>query len=225
MSLNIIAIDASSAYCSLALWQNGIITDQDVFAGQRHSELLLPILQTLLDEAALSLCQIDGIAYGAGPGAFTGLRIACGVAQGLAFAHDIPVVGIITLEALAQQVNAQKVLAALDARMGELYFAAYTRTDQGWLTTHAPRLADPASVPAVQGEGWVACGSGSDVYAAMFAERYAGHLLNVVPDLHPRAREIAHLAAGKFMRGEGVGAEHALPVYLRDKVALKENER
>lgn len=225
MNLNIIAIDASTAYCSLALWQNGTITGQDVFAGQRHSELLLPMLQTLLAESALSLCQIDGIAYGAGPGAFTGLRIACGVAQGLAFAHDIPVVGIITLEALAQQVNAQKVLAALDARMGEIYFAAYTRTDQGWLTTHAPMLVDPLSVPAVQGEEWVACGSGFDVYAAMLADRYAGHLLNVVPNLHPSAREITHLAAEKFLRGEGVAAEYALPVYLRDKVALKESER
>lgn len=225
MSLNIIAIDASTAYCSLALWQNGTITGQDVFVGQRHSELLLPMLQTVLAESALGLCQIDGIAYGAGPGAFTGLRIACGVAQGLAFAHDIPVVGIITLEALAQQVNTQRVLAALDARMGEIYFAAYTRTNQGWLTTHAPRLADPASVPDVQGEGWVACGSGFDVYAAMLAERYTGHLLYVVPDLHPRAREIAYLAAEKFLRGEGVAAEHALPVYLRDKVALKESER
>lgn len=223
--MNIIAIDASTAYCSLALWQNGTISDQDTYVGQRHSELLLPMLQTLLDEAALSLSQIDGIAYGAGPGAFTGLRIACGVAQGLAFSHDIPVVGIITLEALAQQVNTPKVIAALDARMGELYFAAYTRIDQGWLTVHTPMLIDPASVPAVQGEEWVACGSGSDVYAAELADRYGNQLLKIVPDLHPRAREIAYLAVDKFLRGEGVAAEHALPVYLRDKVALKESER
>ncbi|MDT8363856.1 MAG: tRNA (adenosine(37)-N6)-threonylcarbamoyltransferase complex dimerization subunit type 1 TsaB [Nitrosomonas sp.] len=223
--MNIIAIDASTAHCSLALWQNGTVNDLDEYAGQRHSELLLPMLQGLLDEAGLSLGQIDGIAYGAGPGAFTGLRIACGVAQGLAFAHDIPVVGIITLEALAQQADAPRVLTALDARMGELYFAAYTRTDDGWLAVHAPMLISPASVPAVQEEGWVACGSGFDAYAAILADRYTGHLMNIVPDIHPRGREIAHLAAGKFMRGEGMAAEHALPVYLRDKVALKESER
>lgn len=183
------------------------------------------MLEGLLDEAGLSLGQIDGIAYGMGPGAFTGLRIACGVVQGLAFARDIPVVGIITLEALAQQVNLPKVLTALDARMGELYFAAYTRTEDGWSATHAPMLTHPESVPAVQDEGWVACGSGFDAYADVLADRYAGHLLKIVPDIHPRAREIACLAADKFLQGEGMPAENALPVYLRDKVALKENER
>lgn len=193
--------------------------------GQRHSELLLPMLQTLLDDAALSLGQIDGIAYGAGPGAFTGLRIACGVAQGLALAHDLPVVGITTLEALAQQVDSPKVITALDARMGELYYAAYTRADQGWLAVHPPMLIDPASAPAVQGEAWVACGSGFDAHTATLTSRYGDQLSKIVPDLHPRAREIALLAAGKFLRQEGMAAEHALPVYLRDKVALKENER
>ncbi len=193
--------------------------------GQRHSELLLPMLQVLLDEAALSLSQIDGIAYGAGPGAFTSLRIACGVAQGLAFSHDIPVVGVITLEALAQRANVAHALVALDARMGELYFAAYSKTDQGWLATHAPVLTSPAFTPAVQGEEWVGCGSGFDAYETVLAGRYAGQLTRVVPGLYPRAREVVQLAVGKFMRGEGMAAENALPIYLRDKVALKESER
>ena len=120
--MNIIALDTSTEYCSLAVWLNGNIVSREILAGQRHSELLLPMLHIMLTEIGITFNQIDGIAFGAGPGSFTGLRIACGVAQGLAFAQAVPIVGISTLEALAQQVDTAKVLVALDARMGELYF-------------------------------------------------------------------------------------------------------
>ena len=112
-------------------------------------------------ESGISLQQLDGIAFGEGPGSFTGLRIACGVAQGLAFAMNIPVVGVSTLKALATQVGNAKVVVALDARMGEIYYAAYEKiTDQDWKTVNAPILCAPRNVPNLTGNDWVGCGSG-----------------------------------------------------------------
>ncbi|MDL1867286.1 tRNA (adenosine(37)-N6)-threonylcarbamoyltransferase complex dimerization subunit type 1 TsaB [Betaproteobacteria bacterium PRO4] len=223
--MNLIAFDTSTEYCSLALWRNGELISKEVLAGQRHSELLLPMLQTLLDEAGISLNQIDCIAFGAGPGSFTGLRIACGIAQGLAFANDVPVIGISTLEALAQQVNTPRVLAALDARMGELYFAAYEKTVTGWSTVHAPLLCRPETAPLVTGNDWTGCGSGFDLYQTVLSERYGAHLQQNIPGCYPHAREMVQMTAIRFANGEGKMAEEALPVYIRNKVALKESER
>lgn len=224
--MNIIALDTSTEYCSLALWLNNELISKEVLAGQRHSELLLPMLHTMLAEASVTLNQIGGIAFGAGPGSFTGLRIACGVVQGLAFSQNIPVIGISTLEALAQQADAPKVLAALDARMGELYFAAYEKTATGgWTSIHAPLLCQPEAAPAVEGAGWTGCGSGFDLYHADLSQHYSNNLQQIMPDCYPHAREIAQLAVIKFAKGEGKAAEEALPVYIRNKVALKESER
>lgn len=223
--MNIVAFDTSTEYCSLALWLNGDLISREVLAGQRHSELLLPMLQTMLAEAGVTLSQIDGIAFGAGPGSFTGLRIACGVAQGLAFAQDMPVIGISTLEALAQQVNAPYVLAALDARMSELYFAAYEKTATGWYPVHAPLLCRPETAPEVTGSGWIGCGSGFDLYQPVLSERYNDNLQQVISGCYPHAREIVQLAVVKFANGDGGSAEEALPVYIRNKVALTESER
>ena len=223
--MNIIALDTSTEYCSLAVWLNGNIVSREILAGQRHSELLLPMLRTMLTEIGITLNQIDGIAFGAGPGSFTGLRIACGVAQGLAFAQAVPIVGISTLEALAQQVDTAKVLVALDARMGELYFAAYEKTTTGWSSVHAPLLCRPETAPVVEGEGWTGCGNGFDLYHSILSEHYSNSLQQIIPGCYPHAREIVQLAAIQFARGEGKAAEEALPVYIRNKVALKENER
>lgn len=223
--MNIIALDTSTEYCSLALWLDEKIISREILAGQRHSELLLPMLQTMLTEAEVALNQIDGIAFGAGPGSFTGLRIACGIAQGLAFAQNIPIVGISTLEALAQQVDTPKILAALDARMGEIYFAAYEQTAAGWSGIHPPQLCRPETIPKVVGKGWTGCGSGFDLYQRILSETYRKNLFQIIPGCYPHAREIAQLAVVKFVQGEGRSAEEALPVYIRNKVALKESER
>lgn len=225
IKMNIIALDTSTEYCSLALWLNGNTISKEVLAGQRHSELLLPMLQTMLAEVEITLKQIDGVAFGAGPGSFTGLRIACGIAQGLAFAQDVPIAGISTLEALAQQADTSKVLTALDARMGELYFAAYEKTATGWHSVHAPQLCRPETAPMVEGRGWIGCGSGFDLYHSGLSGHYSSNLQQIIPGCYPHAREIAQLAVVKFINGEGKAAEEALPVYIRNKVALKENER
>lgn len=224
-ALNLLALDTSTEYCSAALLRGEELTLREAHAVQRHSELILPMIEDLLADAGLELDQLDGIAFGAGPGSFTGLRIACGVAQGLAFGADVPVVPIGTLVALAQETGADNVIACLDARMGEIYHAAYRRERQTWTEIAAPGVGPAQSAPLVEGGGWIGCGSGFTVYRDALAKRYEGHLAGVAADLHPHARSIARLAAPILAAGGGLPAEQAAPVYVRDKVALKMHEQ
>jgi tRNA threonylcarbamoyladenosine biosynthesis protein TsaB len=223
--LKILAFDTSTEYCSLALWLDGKIRCKETLAGQKHSELLLPMLQEMLTQADLALAQLDGIAFGAGPGSFTGLRIACGVAQGLAFAKDIPVAGISTLEAVAQKVEADQVVVAFDARMGEIYHAAYIKESDNWQTVSEPTVCLPQQAPTLSGENWIGCGSGFDKYHKELSDHYNKRLLCIKNGLYPHAREIAQLAVCMFANGLGVDPIDAAPIYIRNKVALKENER
>lgn len=226
MTLKILAIETSTEFCSVALDLDGITTNNEVAAGQRHSELLLSMIQTLLADAELSLQQIDGIAFGAGPGSFTGLRIACGVAQGLAFAADLPVVAISTMEALAEKIGQPKVIVALDARMGEIYHAAYRQTNQhDWKMICPPSLCLPQQAPSVPDSDWHGCGSGFDTYDEVLSNRYRDDIQRIHYGLHPHAAQIAHLALPQFRAHAGIDPAKATPVYIRNKVALKENER
>jgi tRNA threonylcarbamoyladenosine biosynthesis protein TsaB len=122
--MNILALETSTEYCSVALWQDGAIVERCDLAVQKHSEMLIAMLDALLKDAGVRIQDMDGIAFGKGPGSFTGVRIACGAAQGLAFGASLPVAGVCTLEALAEASGKEKVIAALDARMGEIYHAA-----------------------------------------------------------------------------------------------------
>jgi tRNA threonylcarbamoyladenosine biosynthesis protein TsaB len=223
--MNILALDTSGDYCSLALWLNGEVTLREVLAEQNHSQVLLPLLDGLFAESGVSLSKLDGIAFGAGPGSFTGLRIACGIAQGLAFAADLPVAGICTLEALAEAMPGKQVIASLDARMGEIYHAAYEKHGDRWRQVSEPALCLPQQAPQVAGGGWIGCGNGFAVYAGELRQRYQGQLRHVVADAVPHAREMARLAVAVLERGEGCKAEAAAPLYLRNKVALKTFER
>ncbi|SDY27503.1 tRNA (adenosine(37)-N6)-threonylcarbamoyltransferase complex dimerization subunit type 1 TsaB [Nitrosomonas sp. Nm33] len=224
--MKILALDTSTEYCSLALWLEGETLSREVLAGQKHTELLLPMLQEMLAESGLALTQLDGFAFGAGPGSFTGVRIACGIVQGLAFATDLPVIGISTLEAMAQRIGASHVMTALDARMGEIYYAAYIQAADDWSIVQAPILCLPQHIPQPPGEGcWVGCGSGFDQYHELLSQLYSNSLCRIELGCYPHAQEIALLAAPKLMKGLGIAAEEAAPVYIRNKVALKESER
>jgi tRNA threonylcarbamoyladenosine biosynthesis protein TsaB len=228
--LNILAIETSSEWCSAAIWLDGRVQSREEQAGQRHSELILPMVDGLLREAGIELAALDVIAFGAGPGSFTGLRVACGVAQGLAFAAGVPVAEVSTLLALAQASGAERVVSCLDARMGELYFAAFERaTEPGsgpqWITVHSPRLCAPVSAPELDGSGWIGAGGGFAAHGAALAQRYAGRLSQTRAELHPHARDIAALAVEVVREGLAVPAEQARPVYLRDRVALTVEER
>lgn len=224
-AVNLVALETSTEYCSLAVSRGAQVFERSFHAGQRHSELALPALRELLQEAALDMGAIEGIAYGAGPGSFTGLRIACGLAQGLALARDLPVAGIGTLLALAENCGADKVIACLDARMGEVYHGAYSKSGGNWIEMHAPGLYHPDAVPAVEGGGWTACGSGFRVHGAALAQRYAGAIARTDAGAVPQAVAMLRLARAVFAAGQGVDAAAAVPLYVRDKVALKASER
>ncbi|WP_072292821.1 tRNA (adenosine(37)-N6)-threonylcarbamoyltransferase complex dimerization subunit type 1 TsaB [Nitrosovibrio sp. Nv17] len=223
--MRILAFDTSTEYCSVAVLTGDACVHREVLAQQRHSELILPMARCLLDEAGLALAQLDGIAFGAGPGSFTGLRIACGVAQGMALGAGLPVAGIGTLEALAEAAGGDRVVASLDARMGEIYHAAYERTLDGWQPVSAPVLCAPQQAPRMEGSGWTGCGSGFAVYGEALRARHAGRIDRILPGIRPHAREVARLAKAAFECGRGMDPAGAVPFYVRDKVALKERER
>jgi tRNA threonylcarbamoyladenosine biosynthesis protein TsaB len=185
----------------------------------------LPALRELLRQASLDLHAIDGVAFGAGPGSFTGLRIACGMAQGLALARDLPLAGVGTLLALAENCGADKVIACLDARMGEVYHAVYCKSGGKWVEMHAPALYKPDAVPRVEGGDWIACGSGFGVHGAALAQRYGSAVARTDAGAIPNASAMLRLALEVFAAGQGVDAAAAAPLYVRDKVALKTSER
>jgi tRNA threonylcarbamoyladenosine biosynthesis protein TsaB len=223
--MRVLALDTSTEYCSVALWQDGAVAERCELVGQKHSEVLMEMLDALLREASVKLMQLDGIAFGMGPGSFTGVRIACGVTQGLALGANLPVVGVCTLQALAEGSGKLRVIAALDARMGEIYHAAYEKHDDVWTTLSEPCLCKPEDAPSVPGENWFGIGSGFAIHGAALDEKYAGQLLGMDGSMVPQAAEIAALGAAQFALGHGVDAAEALPLYLRDKVALKTSER
>lgn len=224
--MKILALETSTEFCSIALYLDGKMLNKEIHAQHRHSEILLPMIQGLLTEAELTLHQIDGIAFGAGPGSFTGLRIACGVAQGLGYALNLPVVGVSTLEAVAQQVGKQKIIVAFDARMHEIYHAAYQKlTNQHWKMISPPMLCSPQHAPLLSEHEWIGCGSGFEVYHKELSALYRDNIRQIHHALHPQAKEIAQLALSKFTDGSNTDPAQAAPVYLRNKVALKESER
>src|SRR5271165_4813581 len=156
--MRILALDASTDVCAAALGDGASWVERMELAGQRHSELLLPMVRALLSEAQLELSDLAGIAFGAGPGSFTGLRIACGVAQGLALGANLPVIGVGTLEAMAETARSQtgttRVIAALDARMHEVYLAAYEHDGTRWYGRIAPSVIAPGDAPVPEGGDW-----------------------------------------------------------------------
>lgn len=223
--MKLLVLDTSTEWCSAALWLDGAVHARRELAEQRHSSLILPMVDALLKEADESLRALDGIGYGAGPGSFTGLRIACAVTQGLALGADLPVVGVSTLESLAAQTNADRVLTLLDARMAEVYWAAYEREGEDWRAVVEPRLALPDSVFVPDGAGWVGAGNGFGVLDAAQRADVTQKLARLYETLMPDAAAMAPLAARAFARGEGRDAAEAAPIYLRDKVAFTVDER
>jgi len=222
--MKLLVLDTSTEWCSAALWLDGRVQARRVLAEHGHSSLLLPMVDELLRESAIGLRQLDGIGYGAGPGSFTGLRIACAVTQGLAFGADLPVAGVSTLQSIAEQAGAERVLTVLDARMAEVYWAAYRRDGAGWRAVSEPALALPESVSVPAGGGWVGAGNGFVALGEALRPRLAA-LARIDGTLMPDAAAMAPLAARAFERGEGMDAALAAPISLRDKVALTVDER
>ncbi len=218
-AMRLLALETATQRLSVALWDAGSVIERAAAppnGGPGGSEWLLPAVRALLADAAIGLGTLDGIAFGAGPGGFTGLRLAAGCAQGLAFGLDLPVIGVNTLEALALASGEERVFTCLDARMNEVYVAAYA----AGVAVLPPAVSPPAQVPLPPGAGWVGCGDGFAAYPALlpaFARIRAG--------VSPTAAAVAQLAAPRLARGEGMDAAAAAPLYVRDKVALTTAER
>lgn len=219
--MKLLALDTATEACTAALWQDGRVLER-LEPGSHHATRLLPMIDALLAEAGLALTQLDALAFGRGPGSFTGLRIGAGVIQGLAFGADLPVVPVSSLAALAQGTDALRVLAAFDARMQQVYWGAYRRNPEGLMQLQGlEQVLTPAQVPVPDGEGWVGAGPGWGAHLASLQERLGRCLLASHPQQLPQARHVAELAVSAYRVGAVVTAAMALPVYLRDDVALK----
>lgn len=222
--LTILAVDTSTPLASVALLRNGASRSRVSHGVQTHSQVILPMVQALLIEAGITLAQCDAIAFGAGPGSFTGVRTACGIAQGLGYGVNLPVVPVMTLEAMAEacrELNgANNVLTIMDAAMGEVYWGQY-RYANAWQAIVEPTLSSPAAVIA-QGDVQ-ACGNGLSAYSSRFAGK--AFMQNALPDIFPHAVQIARLGMTAFKQGKAVSAREAQPFYLRNKVAFTTAER
>ena len=222
--MKILAIEASTDFGTCALWQDGAVEQRICLPGRPHSETLLPLVRELLAAHGVAFAQLDAIAFGAGPGAFTGLRVACGIAQGLATGADLPVVPVCGLEAMAETVGAARVLSVLDARMGEVYAAAYQQNDGVLELQGEIRVGPPATIALTVTGGWVACGNALVAYPELAQRlRAAGFTLQL--EVLPQAAAIARLAAYRLQQGAAVDPALAAPLYVRNKVAQTVRER
>ena len=226
--MKLLAFDTSTEFLSIALLVDGKVTSHFQNAGQAASQLILPQIQALLESAKVKLNELDGIAFGAGPGAFTGVRVACGVAQGLGFGANVPVVGINTLHALAQASGSERAIVCTDARMGEVYFAALEKVGEAWNEVSATQVCKPEAAPilaprALDLSAWVGAGSGWKVYDEALSSR--NKVVEKLPEITPTAEAILQLAMPIFSAGEAKLASEARPIYIRNRVALTSVER
>lgn len=225
--MNILAIETSCEQGSVALLCGDTLVTREIDGHAAHSERILPLIRLLLEEAGLSVGRLNAVAFGIGPGAFTGLRLACGLAQGLALGAGLGVAAVGSLEALAMQADARQVLAATDARMGEIYQAAYRRdgTNGELVELAAPTCRRPEEFELPEEGEWVGLGSAFAAYGEVLAQRGGARLYRVLPAAVPRAEEVARLALVRARRGALLPPELAAPLYVRDKVALTTTER
>ena len=235
--MKLLAVETSTDACSAALYIDGIVNERFELTPKEHTRLILPMIDSLMSEAGLKPQQLDALAFSCGPGSFTGVRIATGVIQGIAFGADLPVVPVSTLAAIAQEFfdNNSKAQAdlstfnvaftAMDARMGEIFWGVYLRDEQGFAELTGKESVTPATEVEFPDMIGVGIGSGWGVYRQELMTRLAGRVSYCEIDNLPRAGAIARLGARGFEQGLAVAVEQAMPVYLRDKVAKKESER
>jgi tRNA threonylcarbamoyladenosine biosynthesis protein TsaB len=222
--MKLLAIETSTEACSVALWIDGALRERHEIAPRRHTELVLPWADALLAEAGIGKRELDAIAVGRGPGAFTGVRLAVALAQGMALALDLPVLPVSTLATLALPAvrdGDSEVLAAIDARMGELYLGLFRAdAESGVVALGEEWMARPedAALPEIARVSGV--GSGFGAAEGLLASRLARRLHRVDANALPHAADLARLAVPAFLRGEAIAADRLEPAYLRDKVAL-----
>lgn len=220
--MNVLALETATEACSVALSTHGACVERHVVAGRRHTALVLPMIDEVLAEAGLARTQIDLVAFGCGPGSFTGVRIAASVAQGIAFAAELPVAAVSTLCALAAGAarvsGARRVACATDARREEIYAGAYEFDAEGTLANVVLEdcVLAPDALRLPDGGDWVAAGNGWQAYAERFDAGAVPARSAELP--HPHARDVARLGEALHAAGRSVGAAEAQPRYLRRAV-------
>jgi tRNA threonylcarbamoyladenosine biosynthesis protein TsaB len=238
--MKLLAIETATEACSVALWIDGEVRDHFEIAPRRHTELVLPWTDALLAEAGIAKSQLDAIAVGRGPGAFTGVRLAIAIAQGIALALDRPVVPVSTLAALAcgcilaaideeqppsgipmLSQGEGRILAAIDARMGEIYCGSFLRDKDGLVAPiGSERLLRPDAMALADAHGCIGVGTGFSAEDGMLARKLGAALKQYDATVLPHAADVARLAVRAFARGDALAPERVEPAYLRDKVAL-----
>lgn len=227
MMPKILAIDSTTENCSVALTIGDEILVETALAPRDHTKLILPMVDKLLSTAQLTLTELDALAFAQGPGSFTGVRITIGIAQGLAYGAKLPLIGVSTLAALAEGTHrltkAKHVACAIDARMNEIYWARYARSETGlWQLWNKEMVINPrllAEQLSADDKLWHTCGTGWNAYQDALSALPLAHQNTQV--LYPDAQDIAKLAKLKFFQGDTTSAEKASPVYLRDTVTWK----
>lgn len=220
--MNLIALETSTEACSVAILRGDALIERFEIAPRRHAELTLPWTEALLAEAGIARKDLDVVAVGRGPGAFTGVRLGVSLAQGMALALDIPAIAISTLAALAMRAGAdegERILAAIDARMGEVYWATFEVRDGLPHPLSDEQIGPPESVDII-GDGWRGVGTGFAAQEGALASRLDNQLASVNAEALPHAADIATLAVAAHARGEAVAPERLEPAYLRNQVAL-----
>jgi len=233
--MRLLAIETATEACSAAVYCDGEITSRYELAPRKHTQIILPMLDAVLSEVGISKQSLDAIAFGRGPGAFTGLRIAVGIAQGLALALDKPVVPISSLAAMSQQVldntknlpNADDVryIPAIDARMGEVYWGIYENAAGEVRLLAEENISKPKVIAELDQGQDLRFGSGWQTYHPALMTSDSPELESATNDVFPSAYYIAKLAASAFSRGEMIDASDAEPVYLRNDVAKKKAQQ
>jgi len=229
--MKLLAIETATEACSVALWVDGEVRERFGIVPRQHAELTLPWAEQLLTEAGIAKSQLDAIAVGRGPGAFTGVRLAVALAQGIALALDRPVVPVSTLAALAfaaplagegarRAGEGANILAAIDARMGEIYVAAFRREGDAVMATSHEIVIPPAQYHLPEGDGWVGVGTGFAAVDAALQTRFGSRFARIDATALPHAADVARIGASAFANGGGLAPERLEPAYLRDNVAL-----
>ncbi len=228
--MKILAIETATEACSAALYNDGEVTHRYELAPRKHTQLILPMMDEVLNESGIAKSELDAIAFGRGPGAFTGLRIAVGIAQGLALSLDKPLIPVSTLAAMAQQilenqnVTDTQMIPAIDARMGEVYWGRYSNKDGEAVLTNEEQVSVPELLLEQEASS-IIFGSGWEAYHAEFVATPADWVAGSVNDVFPSAQHIATLASFAWQRGELIDAADAEPTYLRNNVAKKKAEQ
>lgn len=222
--MKILAIETATEACSAALDIDDSCIQRFEIAPRQHTQLILPMIDELLQEADIKINELDAIAFGQGPGAFTGVRIAIGVIQGLAFAHDLTVVPVSTLAALAQHFAKEhdSIATAIDARMQEIYWGLYKKDSSGLMQPIIEeKVCSPEESSIPKGDNWFGAGSGWETYSAELQSKFNNNLLDFNGRALPTAEDIITLAKADYREGKAIPVEDARPSYLRNKVANK----